>query len=91
MRKISELLNKIHSGEIFAITEWCPNCGQETDIWSEGVSACQHCGKPLLPCSMCDMEEVDYCHKCPYEKFGGAWNDNGKRKVTMPNIKYARL
>lgn len=85
-----ELIRKIHNGDIFAITEYCPCCDSEATIWSYGISACSECGEPILPCSMCNTAEVDCCRDCPYNEYGGAMNDNGKRRVTMPSIKFAR-
>lgn len=52
--------------EKFEIYEWCDNCGMETKIGENG-GKCEHCGKFLLPCSLCDMDIVD-CNKCPYKK-----------------------
>lgn len=48
--------------------EWCDNCGQETEILDTGGN-CKHCGKHLLPCSLCDMDKVK-CSKCKYELQG---------------------
>ena len=43
--------------------EWCPYCNNEVVIPTFGVSTCPECGKPILPCSMCDMDKVN-CVKC---------------------------
>lgn len=47
-------------------TELCPYCENEVEISSEGKSICPICGKEILPCSMCNMNEVD-CNKCNYQ------------------------
>lgn len=52
--------------EKFEIYEWCDNCGMETKIGENGGN-CEHCGKFLLPCSLCDMDNVN-CNKCQYKK-----------------------
>lgn len=44
--------------------EWCNVCGQTTKILSTG-GKCEHCGKFLLPCSLCDMNKVN-CKKCKF-------------------------
>ncbi len=46
------------------ITELCPNCGVEVDI-KEGCikQNCPNCGKRILPCSLCNMDEVN-CKDC---------------------------
>lgn len=48
------------------ITEWCDECGMESVINKNG-GYCEHCGKYLLPCSLCDMDKVD-CNNCKYKK-----------------------
>lgn len=54
-------------GKILDTTfEWCDNCGQETEISING-GKCEHCGKFLLPCSMCNMDEV-VCSNCKFER-----------------------
>lgn len=47
------------------ITEWCDECGMESVISKNG-GYCEHCGKYLLPCSLCDMDKVD-CNNCKYK------------------------
>lgn len=47
-------------------TEWCDNCGEETEITDKG-GICKGCGKFLLPCSLCDMNKVN-CEKCKFKK-----------------------
>lgn len=44
--------------------EYCPNCDNEVVIYSDKTTLCPKCGKPLLPCSMC--ESCDPAN-CPYE------------------------
>lgn len=46
--------------------ELCDSCGQETEITEKG-GHCEHCGKFLLPCSLCDMDKVK-CSECELEK-----------------------
>ena len=48
------------------IIEWCDKCGMESVISNNG-GYCKHCGKYLLPCSLCDMDKVD-CDNCKYKK-----------------------
>lgn len=45
--------------------EYCPFCEQEVAIRSHGITACPSCGKPLAPCSVCNVDDND-CTKCPY-------------------------
>ncbi len=61
--KVQELLQSLEF-EI-TITERCPECDTETKISNNG-GFCEHCGKWVKPCSMCDMDSVN-CKKCPYE------------------------
>ena len=42
--------------------EYCPFCENEVVVYSNCVTACPYCGRPLAPCSMCE-ECVD---DCPY-------------------------
>lgn len=56
-------------------TEWCDECGMETEISIYG-GYCSHCGKYLLPCSMCDMNKVN-CSKCEKLSFEKGVNNNG--------------
>lgn len=44
-------------------TEWCPYCENEVVIPVCGESLCPVCGKPIVPCSMCDSDIVD-CSRC---------------------------
>ncbi len=46
------------------IVEICPYCDTETKISSEG-GYCEHCGKWVKPCSLCNMDKVN-CNECPY-------------------------
>lgn len=48
------------------IVEWCDNCKNESVILKNG-GYCEHCGKYLLPCSLCDMDKVD-CSNCKFTK-----------------------
>lgn len=50
------------------IVEWCNNCENESVISRNG-GYCEHCGKYLLPCSLCDMDmdKVD-CNNCKFTK-----------------------
>lgn len=43
--------------------EYCPWCELEQVIYSKGVTACPDCGKPLMPCSVCDGCDI---RNCPY-------------------------
>lgn len=55
-------LNFVNENEI---TEWCDECGMESVISKNG-GYCEHCGKYLLPCSLCDIDKVD-CNNCKYK------------------------
>ncbi len=43
--------------------ELCPECGEETVVFVHGITPCQHCGCPVLPCSVCNG-----CGDCELEK-----------------------
>ena len=45
------------------ITEQCPYCEQQVEIASIGMTKCSNCGKWLIPCSLCNCDEVD-CSSC---------------------------
>lgn len=55
-------------GIINTTFEWCDECGQESEISVYG-GKCEHCGKFLLPCSMCDMDKVN-CQNCKFKNGG---------------------
>lgn len=55
-------------GIINTTFEWCDECGQESEILING-GKCEHCGKFLLPCSMCDMDKVN-CQNCKFKNGG---------------------
>ena len=48
-----DFLNQIWDG-----TEYCPHCDMETDFEFNPMEAeyiiCNHCGKKIYPCSLCD-------------------------------------
>lgn len=68
--------------KLFTI-EYCPHCDTEQVIWSHGVTACPHCGKPLAPCSVCHDEAIaDVCYNCPY----GCNDQDNPAPITMPDI-----
>lgn len=50
------------------IIEWCDNCCMETEISVNGGN-CKHCGKFLLPCSLCDNDKVN-CNDCKFKNGG---------------------
>jgi len=72
-----KLLNKIDTvtryfinKEIYKpkkVWELCPNCNTEVKIPNNKRSICPECKEDILPCSMCNMDEVK-CSTCPYEK-----------------------
>ena len=46
------------------ITEYCPHCEKEVQIKAGFMGqSCPNCNKRILPCSLCDHNEVD-CNKC---------------------------
>ena len=49
------------------VWEQCYHCNTEVKIPNDKASKCPECGNRILPCSMCNMDEVK-CSKCPYEK-----------------------
>ena len=64
--------------------EYCPYCEQEVVIHSHGITACPICGKPLAPCSVCDIERggCTFPSPCPYGCTGGA--DDEFMPITNP-------
>lgn len=56
--------------------EHCPHCDSDTPFYVEFKAFhCTHCGKSILPCSLCDKDRVD-CNECPLKgknrtKLGG--------------------
>lgn len=68
--------------------EYCPYCESESYIHATGITACQHCGKPLAPCSVCSDEHkgcmTDPPEACPY----GCHCDSSDefKKITMPPL-----
>lgn len=45
--------------------ELCPNCEEEVKLKAEFIKQiCPSCKEEILPCSLCDMDQVD-CSKCP--------------------------
>jgi len=48
------------------ITEWCPNCDNESRIPYEDSDwwICEKCGEPLVPCAICAHETSDECNGC---------------------------
>lgn len=63
------------------IIEYCPFCDSEQVIFSEGITACPECGKPLAPCSVC---ENGCSGECPYGCNGT--EDDERKPVTNPKI-----
>lgn len=50
------------------VYEWCSHCEDEVELKAEfKVQICPNCGRPILPCAMCDMD-FNPCFKCPLEK-----------------------
>ena len=48
--------------------EYCPLCETEVELEFEfKVQICPNCGKPILPCSICDMD-FNPCFKCPLQE-----------------------
>lgn len=47
-------------------TELCPHCDSEVKIPADYPSNCPNCGKTILPCSMCNMDQVN-CNRCIFE------------------------
>ena len=47
--------------------EWCPHCDECVDLAGEfKVQRCPHCGKWIVPCSLCPFE--DCVRRCPLER-----------------------
>lgn len=47
------------------ITEWCLHCCGEVELKAEVCKqTCPSCKEEILPCSMCDMDNVK-CEACP--------------------------
>lgn len=50
------------------VYELCPCCEEEVKLDAVlKIQTCPSCGKPILPCSLCDMDAVD-CSKCELER-----------------------
>lgn len=47
-------------------TELCPICEWEVEIPADYPSNCPKCENRILPCSMCNMDQVN-CSECIYE------------------------
>lgn len=48
--------------------EWCPFCEDEVELKAEfKIQICPNCGRPIIPCSICDMERTP-CFKCPLDE-----------------------
>lgn len=48
--------------------EWCPECEAEVELpWEFKVHICPNCGRPILPCSICEMGVYE-CSDCPLEE-----------------------
>lgn len=69
--------------------EWCPHCDTEQVIYSEGVTACLKCHKPLLPCSVCE-DGCRITQPCPYDMTGALGDDKIPviRKITSAEKKW---
>lgn len=50
------------------ITEYCSHCEQEVEIKAGFVKQnCPKCDKPILPCNLCDNNEIN-CNDCLTEE-----------------------
>ena len=47
--------------------EMCPECGEETIIFSDGITPCRNCGAPVIPCSVC-LENGNCNNDCDFSK-----------------------
>ena len=89
MKFDSELISKIPISDLQKLftVEWCPCCNFETIIWSRGISRCQFCGSPIVPCSACHYSNGDGCYeKCPYSC--GEVSYSSEQDITMPKIEF---
>ena len=51
------------------VTEVCPDCDNEVELKDEmRMQVCPVCGRDILPCALCDMDNVD-CGKCTLEQW----------------------
>lgn len=52
----------------------CPWCDHEVMLQAiYKIQQCPNCKRPIIPCSLCDMDKVD-CTKCELElKLKGLW------------------
>lgn len=62
--------------------EYCPYCDREVAIRSHGITACPSCGKPLAPCTVCEVERGECHFPCPYGYTGGA--EDEFKPITNP-------
>ncbi len=57
-----------------AVSELCPCCGEEVLLIAEKeAQICPNCGKTIIPCALCDMDQVD-CSECKLNKEYGTKN-----------------
>lgn len=57
---------KLEKSDFNSFVEICPHCGEEAHLIGNEVQPCQHCGKLVKPCSICDMDKQNYCSECPF-------------------------
>ena len=50
------------------VSELCGNCGQEVFIDCDIIGICPFCGKEILPCSICDWDNINCQNECPFRK-----------------------
>lgn len=65
-RRESEGLTMIEIKRVNTTAELCPICENEVVIPADYPSNCPECNNTILPCSMCNMDQVD-CRKCKFD------------------------
>ena len=64
----------LHYAQLFpkaSCWEQCGNCETEFVMSAYRPEPCPVCGRAVLPCNMCDPDNVD-CRECPYGGIVGA-------------------
>lgn len=65
------------------VWEMCGDCGEEIKIDAIKGGTCPNCGNFVIPCSMCDLDNVEWdCTHCLFEENPNAWAEyvKGARK-----------
>jgi predicted RNA-binding Zn-ribbon protein involved in translation (DUF1610 family) len=72
--------------------ELCPHCNCEVELENEfKVQYCPECGKNIVPCSICPLQEMGKCStNCPLEEYANKLN-NKKRYTVKVYYEYVAI